>query len=165
MLEIDVVAKNSDEHVLLENSVERSTLQEVPTCNSDDEVLAQKKRVRRKVETKNHVDDVGTLSLTENRENESNAINLQANENVISEYSGEDTLLCNNVSENAGLDPSSIEFSIPESVALPRVVLCLAHNGKVAWDLKWKPTNACDAKCKHRMGYLAVLLGNGSLEV
>ncbi|XP_023005875.1 uncharacterized protein LOC111498749 [Cucurbita maxima] len=147
-----------------DNSVERSTLQEVPTCNSDDEVLAQKKRMRRKVETKNHVDDVGTLALTENRENESNAINLQANENVISEYSGEDTLLCNNVSENAGLDPSSI-FSIPESVALPRVVLCLAHNGKVAWDLKWKPTNACDAKCKHRMGYLALLLGNGSLEV
>ncbi|KAG6596560.1 General transcription factor 3C polypeptide 2, partial [Cucurbita argyrosperma subsp. sororia] len=105
------------------------------------------------------------LTGRENRENESNAINLQANENVISEYSGEDTLLCNNVSENAGLDPSSIEFSIPESVALPRVVLCLAHNGKVAWDLKWKPTNACDAKCKHRMGYLAVLLGNGSLEV
>ncbi|CAI0549827.1 unnamed protein product [Linum tenue] len=41
--------------------------------------------------------------------------------------------------------------SIPKDVALPRVMLCLAHNGKVAWD--------------HRMGFLAVLLGNGSLEV
>ena len=55
--------------------------------------------------------------------------------------------------------------SIPEFVALPRIVLCLAHNGKVAWDLKWRPSNGSDSICKHRMGYLAVLLGNGSLEV
>ncbi|XP_028782444.1 uncharacterized protein LOC114738545 [Neltuma alba] len=54
---------------------------------------------------------------------------------------------------------------IPEYVALPRIVLCLAHNGKVAWDVKWRPSNASDSICKHRMGYLAVLLGNGSLEV
>uniref|UniRef100_A0A7N2L416 Cation/H+ exchanger transmembrane domain-containing protein n=1 Tax=Quercus lobata TaxID=97700 RepID=A0A7N2L416_QUELO len=50
-------------------------------------------------------------------------------------------------------------------VALPRAVLCLAHNGKVAWDVKWRPSNTSESKCKHRMGYLAVLLGNGSLEV
>lgn len=166
-LEIDGVPKNSEELVLLENSVERqrSTLQEVSICNSEDEVPAQKRRVRRKTGTKNYVDDMGTFSLTENQEDGSNGINLQANVNVISECSGEDTLLCNDISENAVLDTSSIKFSIPESVALPRVVLCLAHNGKVAWDLKWKPTNSCTAKYKHRMGYLAVLLGNGSLEV
>ncbi|KAE8783005.1 General transcription factor 3C polypeptide 2 [Hordeum vulgare] len=29
--------------------------------------------------------------------------------------------------------------AIPEGIHLPRVVLCLAHNGKVAWDIKWKP--------------------------
>ena len=55
--------------------------------------------------------------------------------------------------------------SIPEDVTLPRVVSCLAHNGKVAWDVKWRPTNISDSFCKHRMGHLAVLLGNGSLEV
>ncbi|ESW17322.1 hypothetical protein PHAVU_007G229800 [Phaseolus vulgaris] len=55
--------------------------------------------------------------------------------------------------------------SIPEDVTLPRVVSCLAHNGKVAWDVKWRPTNISDSSYKHRMGYLAVLLGNGSLEV
>ncbi|XP_054812973.1 uncharacterized protein LOC129313686 [Prosopis cineraria] len=55
--------------------------------------------------------------------------------------------------------------SIPEYVALPRIVLCLAHNGKVAWDVKWRPSNPSDSICKHRMGYLAVLLGSGSLEV
>lgn len=52
--------------------------------------------------------------------------------------------------------------SVPKDVSLPRMVLCLAHNGKVAWDLKWRPSNVYD---KQRMGYLAVLLGNGALEV
>ncbi|RDX97408.1 General transcription factor 3C polypeptide 2 [Mucuna pruriens] len=55
--------------------------------------------------------------------------------------------------------------SIPGDVTLPRVVSCLAHNGKVAWDVKWRPANISDSFCKHRMGHLAVLLGNGSLEV
>lgn len=53
---------------------------------------------------------------------------------------------------------------IPEDVALPRLIMCLAHNGKVAWDVKWRPFDA-RVKAKHRMGYLAVLLGNGALEV
>ncbi|XP_052172689.1 LOW QUALITY PROTEIN: uncharacterized protein LOC127788456 [Diospyros lotus] len=53
---------------------------------------------------------------------------------------------------------------IPMDVALPRMVLCLAHNGKVAWDVKWRP-NVYGNEAKHRMGYLAVLLGNGALEV
>lgn len=61
--------------------------------------------------------------------------------------------------------PSLVSCPIPKDIALPRVVLCLAHNGKVAWDVKWKPYNAVDCKCKQRLGYLAVLLGNGSLEV
>ncbi|TKY53068.1 General transcription factor 3C polypeptide 2 [Spatholobus suberectus] len=55
--------------------------------------------------------------------------------------------------------------SILEHLTSPRVVSCLAHNGKVAWDVKWRPTNNSDSFCKHRMGHLAVLLGNGSLEV
>uniref|UniRef100_A0A7N0UA81 Uncharacterized protein n=1 Tax=Kalanchoe fedtschenkoi TaxID=63787 RepID=A0A7N0UA81_KALFE len=54
--------------------------------------------------------------------------------------------------------------TIPQDIALPRLVLCLAHNGKVAWDVKWRP-NAHESNRKFRMGYLAVLLGNGSLEV
>lgn len=31
---------------------------------------------------------------------------------------------------------------VPKDISLPRVVLCLAHNGKVAWDVKWKPPSA-----------------------
>ncbi|GMJ01191.1 hypothetical protein like AT1G19485 [Hibiscus trionum] len=50
-------------------------------------------------------------------------------------------------------------------IALPRAVLCLAHNGRVAWDVKWQPYHINDSKCNQRMGYLAVLLGTGSLEV
>ncbi|GFP97062.1 hypothetical protein PHJA_001850300 [Phtheirospermum japonicum] len=54
---------------------------------------------------------------------------------------------------------------IPIDVELPRLVLCLAHNGKVAWDVKWRPVNARHPESMHVMGYLAVLLGNGALEV
>ncbi|KAL0704602.1 hypothetical protein Bca4012_071027 [Brassica carinata] len=61
--------------------------------------------------------------------------------------------------------PGEQSAGISEDVALPRVVLCLAHNGKVAWDMKWRPLSPDDSLDKHRMGYLAVLLGNGSLEV
>uniref|UniRef100_A0A0E0Q7Q7 DML1/Misato tubulin domain-containing protein n=1 Tax=Oryza rufipogon TaxID=4529 RepID=A0A0E0Q7Q7_ORYRU len=54
---------------------------------------------------------------------------------------------------------------VPKDISLPRVVLCLAHNGKVAWDIKWKPPSANQSEHKSCLGFLAVLLGNGSLEV
>lgn len=65
-----------------------------------------------------------------------------------------------NFQEPLSSDPA--RHSVSKDVPLPRMVVCLAHNGKVAWDLKWRPSNVND---KHRMGYLAVLLGNGALEV
>ncbi|VAH82003.1 unnamed protein product [Triticum turgidum subsp. durum] len=55
--------------------------------------------------------------------------------------------------------------AIPKGIHLPRVVLCLAHNGKVAWDIKWKPPLPNQSEQKSHLGFLAVLLGNGSLEV
>ncbi|KAJ0247786.1 Transducin/WD40 repeat-like superfamily protein [Hirschfeldia incana] len=67
--------------------------------------------------------------------------------------------------EAVGDVPGGQSSDISEDIALPRVVLCLAHNGKVVWDMKWRPPSADDSLNKHRMGYLAVLLGNGSLEV
>ncbi|KAI3831069.1 hypothetical protein MKX03_036082 [Papaver bracteatum] len=65
------------------------------------------------------------------------------------------------------LDSNKHDFQPPKDVHLPRLVLCLAHNGKVAWDVKWRPVNVDfeSSEDVHRMGYLAVLLGNGSLEV
>ncbi|XP_074578632.1 uncharacterized protein LOC141835092 isoform X2 [Curcuma longa] len=58
----------------------------------------------------------------------------------------------------------TVHPSIAQGLALPRVVFCLAHNGKVAWDVKWRPATGNTAG-KEFMGYLAVLLGDGSLEV
>ncbi|KAJ0981115.1 hypothetical protein J5N97_009370 [Dioscorea zingiberensis] len=54
---------------------------------------------------------------------------------------------------------------VPETIALPRGVLFLAHNGKVAWDVKWRPKTSSKPEDKQLIGYLAVLLGNSSLEV
>ncbi|CAN4117285.1 unnamed protein product [Withania somnifera] len=61
-------------------------------------------------------------------------------------------------------DENGSPVNIPTDVSLPRMVLCLAHNGKLAWDVKWRPLNQYDVS-RHRMSYLAVILGNGALEV
>ncbi|XP_076900909.1 uncharacterized protein LOC143555199 [Bidens hawaiensis] len=53
---------------------------------------------------------------------------------------------------------------VDQDDTLPRLVMGLAHNGKVAWDVKWRPSDSCSVS-KHVLGYLAVLLGNGALEV
>ena len=64
-----------------------------------------------------------------------------------------------NVSPNGSLGISSGSFLISKYVALPRVVLCLANNGKVAWDVKWQPSNASESKCKLCMDYLSEEMG------
>ncbi|PIA40487.1 hypothetical protein AQUCO_02500296v1 [Aquilegia coerulea] len=69
-----------------------------------------------------------------------------------------------NVANNGSFEVGNSCFDLPKDVSLPRVVLCLAHNGKVTWDVKWRPPTG-SGRDKHCMGYLAVLLGNGSLEV
>ncbi|PPD77663.1 hypothetical protein GOBAR_DD25400 [Gossypium barbadense] len=58
--------------------------------------------------------------------------------------------------------PGNTQENVPHKNHKKRKVL---HNGKVAWDVKWQPYHKHDSKCNQRMGYLAVLLGNGSLEV
>ncbi|KAK1276570.1 hypothetical protein QJS04_geneDACA011783 [Acorus gramineus] len=63
------------------------------------------------------------------------------------------------------LESGASSSLLQKDIACPRVVLCLAHNGKVAWDLKWRPLNYSSSECKYTMGYLAILLGNGCLEV
>ncbi|GAB2272502.1 hypothetical protein Dimus_007326 [Dionaea muscipula] len=59
---------------------------------------------------------------------------------------------------------SSTAYATSKNAILPRAVLCIGHDGKVAWDVKWKPC-ASEPRSKQRMGYLAVVLGNGSTEV
>lgn len=75
---------------------------------------------------------------------------------------------CSTDSMNQDADISSISSSansFPVDVALPRMMLCLAHNGKVAWDVKWQPVTTCFPESRNTLGYLAVLLGSGALEV
>ncbi|KAG1348026.1 hypothetical protein COCNU_06G018550 [Cocos nucifera] len=77
----------------------------------------------------------------------------------------QDAMLLSNEVACESSSKADLTSLIPTDIALPRVVLCLAHNGKVAWDVKWRPYTINDSEGMHHMGYLAVLLGNGSLEV
>ncbi|KAB2631564.1 hypothetical protein D8674_009083 [Pyrus ussuriensis x Pyrus communis] len=90
---------------------------------------------------------------------------LPVSDHHTQQNSGQDPQTSKNVQNNGYSEIGSTRCSVATDVALPRIVLCLAHHGKVAWDVKWRPCNEHDSKCKHRMGYLAVLSGNGSLEV
>ena len=89
----------------------------------------------------------------------------ESNKNQVPLHRGEIGRLNESVTGNGNLKSIPSRCSSCKDVEIPRPVLCLAHNGKVAWDVKWRPSDSFDADSKHRMGYLAVLLGNGALEV
>ncbi|WCJ19340.1 Transducin/WD40 repeat-like superfamily protein [Euphorbia peplus] len=97
--------------------------------------------------------------LTQN-EDQSSIMNYQTNKNLLEEPTIRKCSL-----DNVSCDVDSDSCAIPENIVLPRLVFCLAHDGKVVWDMKWRPCHISDSKSLHQMGYLAVLLGNGSLEV
>ncbi|CAN1351214.1 hypothetical protein LINPERPRIM_LOCUS42463 [Linum perenne] len=91
---------------------------------------------------------------------EDSSPNYQMNVN-----SKQDIVVLDSVADCIASNIDESPCSIPKDVALPRVMLCLAHNGKVVWDLKWKPCSVSNPNRHDRMGYLAVLLGDGYLEV
>lgn len=105
---------------------------------------------------KDHENDLASLS----KERSSESIKNQVPSNC-----GEFGRLYDNVTDNGHFKIVPSRCTSCKNVEIPRPVLCLAHNGKVAWDVKWRPSYFFDADSKHRMGYLAVLLGNGALEV
>ncbi|KAI8026499.1 Glutamine-dependent NAD(+) synthetase [Camellia lanceoleosa] len=127
--------------------------QGVPADNSVLASSVKSTKLHAKSRADNFMHHDGLPLLTQNENRESSLVNPIACLN-----SGQDH-------KNGSLESSVASCLIPKDAALPRVVLCLAHNGKVAWDVKWRPSNACDMDSKHRMGYLAVLLGSGALEV
>ncbi|KAF3972575.1 hypothetical protein CMV_003925 [Castanea mollissima] len=151
---VDEVPGNAKEGSLQEDTGKKQKRQKraVSACNLALETPTQRRRLKHKKRAVSHSDNTSPLLLTQNEDVGSSVTNHQ-----IQHYSGQEPAAGDNVSDKGSL--------ISKDVALPRVVLCLAHNGKVAWDVKWRPSNVCQSKCKHRMGYLAVLLGNGSLEV
>ncbi|KAJ7976092.1 General transcription factor 3C polypeptide 2 [Quillaja saponaria] len=142
MLPADVVAGNSKEYAIQDNGKKQKSCREaISACN----IVLETSTGKRSLETIEKEDcykDDSPLSLTQYEDD----TNHQAH-------------------HSSGQASVTADCSIPQDITLPRVVSCLAHDGKVAWDVKWRPYNEYDSLCKHRMGYLAVLLGNGSLEV
>ncbi|KAJ7956551.1 General transcription factor 3C polypeptide 2 [Quillaja saponaria] len=143
MLPVDVVAGNSKEYAIKDSGKKRESCRKaISACNNT--VLETSTR-RRRLETINKEQcykDESSLFLTQYEDD----TNHQAH-------------------HRSGQASVTADCLIPQDITFPRVVPCLAHSGKVAWDVKWRPYNEYDSVCKHRMGYLAVLLGNGSLEV
>ena len=139
---------------------EKGFSQVMAACNSAPKT-PKEGRSKRKTWVVNYSDEIRLPLLTQNADKESSPANFQTHVNSEKHLMMSSDGICQN--DSFGI--SSANDYIPNDVALPRIVLCLAHNGKVAWDVKWRPSSMDDLECKHRMGYLAVLLGNGSLEV
>ncbi|KAL3536134.1 hypothetical protein ACH5RR_004595 [Cinchona calisaya] len=147
LLTVDLVSGNTCDHCPEENN---QFVEEVFNRKSTEksEVIISKCRLKDKVRTRVEVPETALPLCMLDEEARLPLSNCPTVAN-----SGPDTMSC---------DFGSVKCFIPNNVALPRMIFCLAHNGKVAWDVKWRPSDICD---KQRMGYLAVLLGNGALEV
>ena len=113
-------------------------------CNSNLRTTAQSRRLKSKARKGSNYDGVACpLLLTHNEDdnvsldiNSTSTVNYQTHEN-----SGLNTAMLAYGSDNVSLDINSTS-SIPKDADSARVVLCLAHNKKVAWDVKWRPCNA-----------------------
>lgn len=147
------------EHSMKEDNGEKQNFQKqaASACNPTLEASGKRRSSEDEASARSHNNDICEQLLLQNEHNGS-SVSHQTHVN-----SEQDPAMNSNM--HGSLEMSSTKCLLPKDVALPRVVLCLAHNGKVAWDVKWQPCNVNDPKCNHRMGYLAVLLGNGSLEV
>lgn len=160
LLPMEGVPDYTQEHCMDGDSHEKQNFlkQSASACNPALEASVKRSSSKDEAGAVSHSSDICEQLLLQNEHNRSSVSSHQTHVN-----SERDPAMSSNM--HGFLEMSSTRCSVPKDVALPRVVLCLAHNGKVAWDVKWRPSNVYDLKCKHRMGYLAVLLGNGSLEV
>lgn len=72
--------------------------------------------------------------------------------------------------------PAALQLPLSKSSeVLPKMVLGIAHEGEVTWDAKWRPVadaggaseskNCLDERESTRLGFLAVILGDGSVQV
>ncbi|TXG58302.1 hypothetical protein EZV62_016131 [Acer yangbiense] len=162
LLAIEGVSRSIQEDTVQKNRGKKQKVSKKKALpsNSAVEIHMRSRKPRSKKSAWKSGEDKCLSRMTQNEDQGSSISNHQ-----IHNSSGKDSAECNNISGDAILDTTLSSCSVSKDITLPRVVLCLAHNGKVAWDVKWRPYNAKDSKSKQRMGYLAVLLGNGSLEV
>eukprot|EP01018_Ginkgo_biloba_P041244 Gb_00076 [translate_table: standard] len=132
------------------------------TCN-DAELTAQKSRKRMKDKAQAKViNETEDLVPVNTREKSASCVGIVGVNDTFGKgigSVGKKTKLPTVVPE---VDESS--FNPPNEFGLPQMVLCLAHEGEVAWDVKWQPYNE-DIWNQHRLGFLAVLLGDGSMQV
>lgn len=135
--------------------------QGISACNLAPKNSTNGKKLKSKGKKGSSGGSIHMRLLAEMEDSGSSTANPQANNSSEQDHVASSNMLLNSESLGNGL----ASYLIPDDVASPRIVLCLAHNGKVAWDAKWRPSCVNDSKCKYRMGYLAVILGNGSLEV
>ncbi|KAL3582867.1 hypothetical protein D5086_017199 [Populus alba] len=166
LLSIEGISQNSQDEAKQKHTVKFT--KQLFDCNTNLKATAQSRRLNSNARKGSDSGDVACPLLLIHNEDDNVSLDINSTSSTVNyqthENSGLNTAMPAYGSDNVSLDinPNS---SIPKDADLPRVVLCLAHNGKVAWDVKWQPCNAPLSKFQHRMGYLAVLLGNGSLEV
>ncbi|KAI5580886.1 hypothetical protein BDE02_08G183100 [Populus trichocarpa] len=170
LLSIEGISQNSQDEAKQKHKVkeQKKFTKQLFDCNTNLKTTAQSRRLNSNARKGSDSGDVACPLLLIHNEDDNVSLDINSTSSTVNyqthENSGLNTAMPAYGSDNVSLDinPTS---SIPKDADLPRVVLCLAHNGKVAWDVKWQPCNAPPSKFQHRMGYLAVLLGNGSLEV
>jgi general transcription factor 3C polypeptide 2 len=170
LLSIEGISQNSKDEAKQKHKVkeQKKFTKQLFDCNTNLKTTAQSRRLNSNARKGSDSGDVACPLLLIHNEDDNVSLDINSTSSTVNyqthENSGLNTAMPAYGSDNVSLDinPTS---SIPKDADLPRVVLCLAHNGKVAWDVKWQPCNAPPSKFQHRMGYLAVLLGNGSLEV
>ncbi|XP_056683473.1 uncharacterized protein [Spinacia oleracea] len=150
----------SNASVVLEEAGERRTNKRVQATDMNCTLAVYKRRSKNKSKVGNYLDHDNSGLPTQNVGEGPSLASIEEyyfqEDNMVSKVDA--------VGENLS-DLGSVGGHILKDVVLPRVVLCLGHDGKVAWDVKWRPPNADESVNKHRMGYLAVVLGNGSVEV
>nr|GMC86257.1 uncharacterized protein LOC109149566 isoform X2 [Ipomoea batatas] len=95
---------------------------------SIDTTASKRRRLGNNARTRGQTCDSGLPLLTLDANGEPSSI-------ASSQTSGSLALISNKSSDN----DAALMQTIPKDVALPRMMLCLAHNGKVAWDIKWRP--------------------------
>lgn len=117
-----------------------------------------------KTSRSNTVNDTSNCDIEHAQENQAVPVPFENSSQVIDEVEDIELAPFKESSKHDDMISSNVS-PIPKDISLPRVILCLAHNGKVAWDIKWKPPLLHQSEQKSRLGFLAILLGNGSLEV
>ncbi|XP_057873403.1 uncharacterized protein LOC131079459 isoform X2 [Cryptomeria japonica] len=134
------------------------------TACSDSKLTSQDGRNRMKDKVQSKVDDDNAEVLLENMgRNSVSCMGIVGLNDNTRKYIRSTDRKVKSYTATPSVDDTG-SFPLEES-NLPRMVLCLAHEGEVAWDVKWQPSTEKDLHNQHRLGFLAVLLGDGSIEV